>query len=105
MSETQTYEFENARVLGQLFLNDLGNLQIVEQALGVKLTTREGWLRAEGTPDGLEKVGRMFRQLDVALRGGMSIRRYEFNYALRAVQSSDVPGLDTLVVKIGRAHV
>lgn len=95
---SETYEFENARVLGQLFLNDLGNLQIVEQALGVKLTTREGWLRAEGAPDALEKVGRMFRQLDVALRGGMSIRRYEFNYALRAVQSTDVPGLDALVV-------
>jgi phosphate starvation-inducible PhoH-like protein len=94
----QTFEFENARSLGQLFLNDLRNLQLVEEALDVKLTTREGWLRAEGESEAVEKVGRVFRQLDDARRGGMALRRYEFNYALRAVQDPEAPGLDALVV-------
>jgi phosphate starvation-inducible PhoH-like protein len=94
----QTFEFESARTLGQLFLNDLRNLQLVEETLGVKLTTREGWLRAEGEPEAVEKVGRMFRQLDEARRAGLNLRRYEFNYALRAVQEPDAPGLDALVV-------
>jgi len=98
MSQVETFEFENPRVLGQLFLNDLRNLQSVEQAFGVKLTSREGWLRAEGDPEGVARVGRMFRQLDEARRGGMNLRKYEFNYALRAVQEPDAPGLDSLVV-------
>ena len=70
MSEVQTFEFESARVLGQLFLNDLGNLRSVEEALGVKITTREGWLRVEGEGADVAAAGRMFRQLHVAQRAG-----------------------------------
>jgi len=98
MSEVQTFEFESARVLGQLFLNDLGNLRSVEQALGVKITTREGWLRIEGEPADVAGAGRMFRQLDDAMRGGLAIRRYEFNYALRGARDPSAVGLDSLVV-------
>ena len=85
-------------MLGQLFLNDLGNLQLVEQALGVKITTREGWLRVEGGTDAVETTGRMFRHLEDARRGGLNIRRYEFNYALRSVQDVNAVGLDALIV-------
>jgi phosphate starvation-inducible protein PhoH and related proteins len=98
MSEVQTFEFESARVLGSLFLNDLQNLRAVEQALGVKITTREGWLRVEGEPDAVETTGRLFRQIEDARRGGLNIRRYEFQYALRSVQESGSVGLDSLVV-------
>ena len=98
MSEAQTFEFESARVLGSLFLNDLQNLRLVEEALGVKITTREGWLRVEGGAAAIGTAGRMFRQLDDARRGGLTIRRYEFNYALRAVQEPNAVGLDTLIV-------
>jgi phosphate starvation-inducible PhoH-like protein len=92
------FEFENARTLGALFLNDLGNLQLIERSLGVKLTTREGWLKVEGPEAGIEQVGRMFRQLDDARKSGLSIRKFEFNYALRSVQEADMPTLDVLVV-------
>ncbi|MEQ1851849.1 MAG: PhoH family protein [Chthoniobacteraceae bacterium] len=98
MSEVQTFEFASARVLGSLFLNDLQNLRAVEQALGVKITTREGWLRVEGEPDAVETTGRLFRQIEDARRGGLNIRRYEFQYALRSVQESGSVGLDSLVV-------
>ena len=98
MSQVETFEFESPRVLGQLFLNDTRNLQSVENALGVKLTTREGWLRAEGDPQGVERVGKMFRQLEDARKGGLNIRRYEFNYALRSVQEENSTGLDALVI-------
>jgi phosphate starvation-inducible protein PhoH and related proteins len=98
MSQVETFEFESPRVLGQLFLNDPRNLQGVESALGVKLTTREGWLRAEGEAEAVARVGKMFRQLDDARRGGLNIRRYEFNYALRSVQEENSTGLDSLVI-------
>jgi phosphate starvation-inducible protein PhoH and related proteins len=98
MSEAQTFEFESARVLGQLFLNDLGNLRAVEEALGVKITTREGWLRVEGSGEDVAAAGKMFRQLDDARKAGLSIRRYEFNYALRSVRDPEAVGLDSLVI-------
>ena len=98
MSEAQTFEFESARVLGQLFLNDLGNLRAIEDALGVKITTREGWLRVEGGGADVAATGKMFRQLDDARKAGLSIRRYEFNYALRGVRDPDAVGLDNLVI-------
>ena len=98
MSEAQTFEFESARVLGQLFLNELGNLRAVEEALGVKITTREGWLRVEGGAEDVAAAGKMFRQLDDARKAGLSIRRYEFNYALRGVRDPEAVGLDNLVI-------
>src|SRR5947209_17501390 len=99
MSEVQTFEFESARVLGQLFLNDLTNLRAVEQALDVRITTREGWLRVEGEGADVAAAGRMFRQLDDARRAGLAIRRYEFNYALRDVRDPEAGGLDSLVIR------
>jgi phosphate starvation-inducible PhoH-like protein len=98
MNEVQTFEFESARVLGQLFLNDPTNLRAVEQALGVKITTREGWLRVEGESENVAAAGRMFRQLEDARRAGLSIRRYEFNYALSGARDPEAVGLDSLVI-------
>jgi phosphate starvation-inducible PhoH-like protein len=94
----ETFEFESARVLGQLFLNDLANLRTVEQALGVKITTRDGWLRVEGAEADVAATGRMFRQLADAQRAGLAIRRYEFGYALRSTRDPGAVGLDSLVV-------
>lgn len=98
MPETQTFEFENARTLGLLYLNDTTNLHQVERALGVRLTTREGWLKVEGEKPGVDSVGRMFRQLDDARRAGIAIRRYEFNYTLRSATDPGAPGLDSLIL-------
>ncbi len=94
----ETFEFESARVLGQLFLNDIANLHSVEEALGVKITTREGWLRVEGEQAGVTATGRMFRQLADAQRAGLAIRRYEFGYALRSAGDPKAVGLDSLVI-------
>ena len=98
MSDVQTFEFESARVLGSLYLNDPQNLRTVEQTLGVKITTREGWLRVEGEPAAVETAGTLFRQLEDARRGGLTIRRYEFNYALRNVGDPNGVSLDALIV-------
>ncbi len=93
-----TFEFESARTLGSLFLNDLGNLQLIERTLGVKLTTREGWLRVEGEAPAIALVGEIFRQLEDARKSGLTIRKFEFNYAVRSVQDADAPSLDALII-------
>lgn len=94
--ETATLEFENARVLGSLYANDLKLLRRAEETLGVQLTTRDGWLRAEGDAKSVERVRRLFEQLDGARQNGAAIRKPEFLYALEAVSGGDGAGLDEL---------
>ncbi len=96
MSEVQTLQFENGRVLQSLYANDLKLIKTLEEAFDVKVTTREGWLRVEGEPDHIVQVRRVFEQLDKARQNGVSIRRHEFNYALRSVSEASAAGLDEL---------
>ena len=96
VSDSATLQFDSARTLAQLFANDLALLKKIEEALGVKLTTREGWLKVDGTPEKVALVRRLFDQLERARQGGVPIRRHEFLYALRSVSEPGQTGLDEL---------
>lgn len=97
MTETQTLQFESARSLAQLFANDRSLLKKLEESIGVKVTTREGWLKIEGEGTKLELARRVFDQLERARQGGLPIRRHEFQYALNSVLDSGQSGLDELL--------
>src|ERR1700743_417563 len=60
------------------------------------MTPREGGRRGGGEPQQIESVRRLFEQLDRARRDGVSIRKHEFNYALRTVNGADETPLDEL---------
>lgn len=98
MPEAQTLQFESGRILQSLYANDLRLIKALEGKLEVKVTTREGWLRVEGEPDRIDQARRVFEQLDRARQSGLSIRKHEFFYALRAVtEPHDESGLDQLL--------
>jgi phosphate starvation-inducible protein PhoH and related proteins len=84
MVESETLQFESGRALQNLYANDLKLLQTLEERLGVKVTTRDGWLRLEGERVNIEKARRVFDQLEQARQRGMQIQRHEFQYALDA---------------------
>jgi len=92
MSESQTLQFENARALQALYAGDLKLLKTLEEELGVRLTTREGWVRIEGSLDNIERARQVFDQLERARQSGMPIRRHEFGYALRSVTEPEGGG-------------
>jgi phosphate starvation-inducible protein PhoH and related proteins len=85
MAETRTLEFESARALQSLYANDLKLLKNLENSLGVKVTTRDGWVRIEGEPEKLDRAQRVFDQLEEARRSGVHIQKREFDYALNSV--------------------
>src|SRR5580658_3354281 len=97
----ETLDFENPRALQALYANDLRLLKTLEDALKVKVTTREGWVRLEGEPDNVSRARQVFQQLDTARKNGVEIRRHEFDYALRSVsqpgQDGNGAGLDALL--------
>jgi len=89
MTESQTLQFENARAVQALYAGDLRLLKNLEEALAVRLTTREGWVRIEGEAADVERAKAVFDQLERARQSGMPIRRHEFTYALHAVMEPE----------------
>src|SRR5258708_16044858 len=88
MTETRTLHFDNARQLQSLYANDLKLLKSMEDSLGVKVTTREGWVKLEGEPEKIAKAERVLNQLEEAQKKGVPIQKHEFQYALNAVSES-----------------
>ncbi len=97
MTETRTLQFENARALQSLYANDFKLLKTMEDSLGVKVTTREGWVKLEGEPAGLDKAQRVFDQLESARQRGVDIHKHEFSYALNSVAESRDENLGDVV--------
>ena len=83
---TETLHFENARVAQQLYNNDPRNLQAIEEQLGVKATSREGWIKLEGEPDALDRAKHLFLMLEDSLNAGTPIRHREFSHALGIIK-------------------
>src|SRR3982075_2035966 len=101
MTETRTLQFDSARSLQSLYANDLKLLKTLEDSLGVKVTTREGWVKLEGEPQRVDQAQRVFEQLDQARQKGVDIHKHEFSYALNSVAESRPDNLNDVVdVKI-----
>jgi phosphate starvation-inducible PhoH-like protein len=97
MTETRTLQFESARALQSLYANDLKLLKTMEDSLGVKVTTREGWVKIEGEPAQLDRAQGVFNQLEQARQKGIDIHKHEFNYALNSVSEAREDNLSDAV--------
>jgi phosphate starvation-inducible PhoH-like protein len=94
---TETLHFENARLAQQLYNNDPHNLQAIETQLGVKATSREGWIKLEGEPDALDRVKHLFLLLENAVQAGAPVRNREFTHALSIVKHEGVSMLKDIL--------
>ncbi|MDQ2919844.1 MAG: PhoH family protein, partial [Verrucomicrobiota bacterium] len=101
MTESRTLQFESARALETLYAGDLKLLKNLEDSLGVKVTTRDGWVKLEGEPEKLDRAQRVFDQLEQARKNGVDIGKHEFTYALDSAAGSRADNLsDVTDVKI-----
>ena len=90
-------QFESPRALQSLYANDLKLLKTLEDSLGVKVTTREGWVKLEGETDKIDKAQQVFDQLEQVRQKGVPIQRHEFNYALDSVTEARDENLGDVV--------
>ncbi len=97
MTETRTLQFENPRALQSLYANDIKLLKNLEDSLGVRVTTREGWVKLEGDRNRVDKAQQVFEQLEKARQQGVEIQKHEFNYALKAVTEENDQNLGEIV--------
>ncbi len=94
---TETLHFENARVAQQLYNNDPRNLQAVENQLGVRATSREGWIKLEGEADAIDRARHLFLLLESSLQAGTPVRNREFSHALNIVKHEGVSTLKDIM--------
>jgi phosphate starvation-inducible PhoH-like protein len=94
---SETLHFENARLTQQLFNNDIHNLQTVEDQLGVKVTSREGWIKLDGEQAAIERAKQLFLLLENSIKAGTHVRNREFAHALKVVADDGVSALKDLM--------
>jgi phosphate starvation-inducible PhoH-like protein len=95
-TETVTLEFKDARSLQSLYGSDESLLRRMEEVLGIRITTREGWLRIEGQEPSIARAKKCFAQLGRVVSGGGVIGREEFLLALDTSGSDTSAGLEGL---------
>jgi len=94
---TETLHYENARFAQQLFNHEPRNLQSLETELGVKATSRDGWIKLEGTADAVERAKQLLSSLENLLKAGSPVKNREFTHALNVVKHEGAETLKDLV--------
>ncbi|MBI5384147.1 MAG: PhoH family protein [Verrucomicrobia bacterium] len=107
---TETLHFENARFVQQLFGGDPKNLQALESQLGVKATSREGWIKLDGEAADVERAKHFFQLLESTIKAGSTVRSREFTHALTVMQDEGVAALkglysERIATSTKKAHV
>ncbi|MBL9215737.1 MAG: PhoH family protein [Opitutaceae bacterium] len=78
MPAAQTLQFPSARHLSQLYCASEDNLARAEQALGVRLTTRDDWLKLEGPAEAVARAAEFFNLLNAGRAQGLTLRSPDF---------------------------
>jgi phosphate starvation-inducible PhoH-like protein len=101
---SETLHFENARFAQQLYNHEPGNLSTLETELGVKATSREGWIKLEGTAADIERAKHLFASLESLLKSGASVKNREFLHALNVVKHEGGSTLKEMVSDRVQTH-
>jgi phosphate starvation-inducible protein PhoH and related proteins len=94
---SKTLHFPSPRHLSSLYGGREENLVHAERALGVKLTSREDWLKIEAATDRMANAEALFGFLDKARTQGMTIRTPDFHRISDAFARGEGPQLQSLL--------
>ena len=100
-SSTLKIEYDTPQFLQGLFANDRRNLSYLEEALGVKAVTRDGWISFTGAEQETMLAKKVFEDLESTQRNGLHISDRDFRLAVDiAKQSGDTPLNSLSTVKL-----
>jgi phosphate starvation-inducible PhoH-like protein len=94
---TKTLHFSSPRHTAALYAGREENLVHVERTLGVKLTTRDDWLKIDADPEPLGRAEALFGFLDQTRAQGMSIRTPDFHRIADAFARGEGAQLQSLL--------
>lgn len=75
-------EYETAAFLHSLFANDAKELRYLEEKLGVRAVTRDGWILLAGSDEAVKGAAAVFSDLEQARRQGGEISGRDFRLAV-----------------------
>lgn len=93
---SKTLNFENPRLINQLYCGNLENLASVERALGVKIAARDNWLSLEGEDEAVQKAEALFAILSDGRAQGLKIKNADFAHMLDGVARGEADRLRSL---------
>ncbi len=94
---SRTLHYPSPRHAAALYAGREENLVHAERTLGVRLTSREDWLRLEGDEEPVARAEALFTFLDQARAQGMSIRTPDFHRLTDAFARGEGPQLQGLL--------
>lgn len=101
-------QYESGRVARSLICNDDRNLDLLEKSLEVKITARDNFFIVKGRMENIDKVKRVFTELEKLHSRGSKIHPTEFQYIVGEVSDESIREPLTQDDKIqvpGRKHV
>jgi len=87
----KTLQFPNARQLALLYCNQEENLRHAEQKLGVRLVTRDDWLKVEGPEAAVARTEEFFALLNEGRAQGLAMRTADFHRLLATYAAEGGP--------------
>ena len=97
MPSTKTLRFPSPRHLHQLYAGREENLAYAEQHLGVKLITRDDWLKIEGDEAAVTRADSLFGFLNDAKTQGVAIRTPDFHRFVDTLARGEIEQLRALL--------
>ncbi len=88
---TESLEYETPHFTNSLFAGDLTLLKHVEQTTGVKVTSRDAWIKLSGPAEAVASVRSVFAELEATRRGGTTIDAHLFRMALANHTETPIP--------------
>ena len=78
MPASKTLTYPSARHVSQLYCGSDDNLTRTERALGVRLVTRDDWLKLDGPPEAVARTEEFFTLLNTGRTQGLAYRTPDF---------------------------
>lgn len=97
-SKSEILRFESGHFLHSLFGNDDRLLKDISSYFGVKVTSRDGWIKFSGDEKGVDESRSLFHGLESVRRAGLEITVPVFRMALNAVKDNKNP--ETLLASV-----
>ena len=84
-----TIQLDSAREAHELYNNDPSNLKLIQERTGVKVTSRDGWIKLDGDPKTIERVEHLFHSLHALLKSGTNPSTQDITKTLELFHEND----------------
>ncbi len=84
-----TIQLDSAREAHELYNNDPSNLKLIQKRTGVKVTSRDGWIKLDGDQKTIERVEHLFHSLHALLKSGTNPSTQDITKTLELFHEND----------------